>query len=132
MTDTSTRVFAERSGYVTEVDLSALLDAGRGHDVTLVIGRSVGDAVVVGEPVGWIDAGPQLRTRVIDAGVIDTMRSAVQIDLGRDVAHDVGFGLRIMVDIGSLALSPAVNDPHTAVQVVNEMTIAFADLADRQ
>ena len=127
MTDESAPVFAERSGYVTDLDLDALVGVVTAGEVTVVIRRGVGEAVVTGEPLGWVDAGsgpPPTST-------YDDVRSAVQIEAGRDVAHDVGFGVRILVDIASLALSPAVNDPHTAVQVVNELTVVFADLAVR-
>ena len=127
MTDESAPVFAERSGYVTDLDLDGLVGVAAAGQVTLVIRRGVGEAVVPGEPLGWIDAAGAAPP----TSTYDEVRSAVQIEAGRDVAHDVGFGVRILVDIASLALSPAVNDPHTAVQVVNELTIVFADLAVR-
>ena len=37
----------------------------------------------------------------------------------RTIDQDPAFGIRIMVDIANLALSPAVNDPTTAVQVID-------------
>jgi uncharacterized membrane protein len=37
----------------------------------------------------------------------------------RTIDQDPAFGIRILVDIANLALSPAVNDPTTAVQVID-------------
>jgi uncharacterized membrane protein len=127
MTEESAPVFAEGSGYVTDVDLDGVVDLATEREVTVVIDRGVGEAVVTGETLGWIDAGPGSPP----SSVFDEVRSVVQVEAGRDVSHDVGFGVRILVDIASLALSPAVNDPQTAVEVVNELTIVLADLAGR-
>ena len=127
MTDESAPVLAERSGYVTDVDLDGVVDLATGREVTVVIGRGVGEAVVTGETLGWIDAGPGPPP----SNMFDEVRSVVEVEAGRDVSHDMSFGVRILVDIASLALSPAVNDPQTAVDVVNELAIVFADLAGR-
>jgi uncharacterized membrane protein len=52
----------------------------------------------------------------------------------RTIDQDPAFGIRITVDIASLALSPAVNDPTTAVQVIDHLgetlrVLGNADLA---
>jgi uncharacterized membrane protein len=39
----------------------------------------------------------------------------------RTFEQDPGFALRIMVDMANIALSPAVNDPTTAVQVLDHI-----------
>ncbi len=37
----------------------------------------------------------------------------------RTIEQDPAFAIRILVDVANLALSPAVNDPTTAVQVLD-------------
>jgi uncharacterized membrane protein len=44
--------------------------------------------------------------------------AAVRIGNTRTMQEDVDFGLRQMVDVGLRALSPAINDPSTAIEVV--------------
>ena len=44
--------------------------------------------------------------------------SAVEVGDERTMQEDIDFGLRQLVDIGLRALSPAVNDPTTATEVV--------------
>ena len=44
----------------------------------------------------------------------------------RTIEQDPGFALRILVDIAIRALSPAVNDPTTAVQLLEPSRVAAA------
>jgi uncharacterized membrane protein len=46
------------------------------------------------------------------------LQGMVAIGLERTIDQDPGFALRVMVDIAARALSPAINDPTTAVQVL--------------
>lgn len=46
--------------------------------------------------------------------------------------QDVPFGIRRLVDIGNRALSPAVNDPYTAVQAVQHLSVLLCLLARRR
>ena len=49
----------------------------------------------------------------------------------RTLKQDVAFGIRQQIDIALKALSPAVNDPYTAVQVVHRLTTVCCDLVVR-
>src|SRR4029077_15805084 len=49
----------------------------------------------------------------------------------RTVLLDPGFGLRQLVDIAIRALSPSVNDPTTAVQVVDRVVDLLGLVVDR-
>jgi uncharacterized membrane protein len=58
-----------------------------------------------------------------DPGTVAERRLRGMIALGveRTIEQDPAFAVRIMVDIANKALSPAVNDPTTAVQVLNHL-----------
>lgn len=49
----------------------------------------------------------------------------------RTLQQDVRFGLRQLVDIALRALSPAINDPYTAIQVVHHLSAVESVLASR-
>jgi uncharacterized membrane protein len=49
----------------------------------------------------------------------------------RTLIQDPGFALRQLVDVAARALSPAVNDPTTAVQAIDRLTDLLAVLAGR-
>ncbi|MGM0385565.1 MAG: DUF2254 family protein, partial [Actinomycetota bacterium] len=46
--------------------------------------------------------------------------------------QDISFGLRQLVDIAERALSPGINDPTTAVQVLDEVHVLLRELAVRR
>jgi len=58
------------------------------------------------------DPGPDAENR---------LRSMVALGVERTIEQDPSFAIRIMVDIAIRALSPAVNDPTTAVQVLDHL-----------
>ena len=62
------------------------------------------------------------------AGVVAT---AVDLGFERTLQQDLGFGIRQLVDTACKALSPAVNDPYTAVQSVHHLSDILVALAAR-
>ena len=120
---------APRSGYLTEVDTEGLFDLAVRYDVELVIDRRIGRSVARGEPIGWIVAGKP------DSGEIpppDHLAEMIDISEARDLDRAVGYGIIVLVDIAIMALSPGVNDPNTAVQVIEELIFLFPQLAQVQ
>ena len=57
--------------------------------------------------------------------------SDVRIGFERTIEQDIGFGIRQQTDIACKALSPAVNDPYTAVQALDHLSVVYCDLAVR-
>jgi uncharacterized membrane protein len=123
-------LLALRSGYLQTVDvedIAAHAQAG-GHTVQLAI--FVGDYVTVGGLLGWCwrrgdpPAAP-------DPEVVRCCLRHVHIGFERTLQQDVRFGLRQLVDIALRALSPAINDPYTAIQVVHHVSAVEVVLASR-
>ena len=59
------------------------------------------------------------------------MNGAVRIGFERTLEQDIGFGIRQLVDVACKALSPAINDPYTAVQAVDHLSVIFSKLGPR-
>jgi uncharacterized membrane protein len=59
------------------------------------------------------------------------LRSLVRIGLLRTLEQDPAYGIRLLVDIAIRALSPAVNDPTSAVQALDQLDDALQRLARR-
>ncbi len=74
----------------------------------------VGDFVAVEEPLFNLYDGAQS----IDE---DTLRSVVAFGSERTMEQDPTFAFRIVVDIALRALSPAINDPTTAVLAIDQL-----------
>ena len=56
-------------------------------------------------------------------------RRAVEIGFERTLQQDITFGMRQLVDVACKALSPAINDPYTAVQAVDHLSVIFCAMA---
>ena len=57
------------------------------------------------------------------AAVAAAVERTVRIGFERTLEQDPALGIRQLVDIASKALSPAVNDPYTAVQAPHHLTV---------
>jgi uncharacterized membrane protein len=122
---------ARRSGYIQTVHPVLLLPLVSDDDVTICLRNRVGEHVVEGTVVGWVWApspdDPRPTAEPFEAAV----DADVRIGFERTMEQDVGFGIRQQIDIGCKALSPAVNDPYTAVQAIDHLTVICCELAVR-
>ncbi|BCB17217.1 DUF2254 domain-containing protein [Bosea sp. ANAM02] len=102
-------ITADRTGYLQHVDIAALAqlcEDGGEIDVARIPGAFVGR----GETLAYASAFDEERAEDIrDAFIIGDRRSFRQ---------DPRFGLIVLSEIASRALSPAVNDPGTAIDVL--------------
>ena len=71
------------------------------------------------------DAAPDPAT------VPTPLDGAVRIGFERTLEQDAAFGIRQLVDMACKALSPAVNDPYTAVQAIDHLSVIFCTMAVR-
>ncbi|MGW6687072.1 DUF2254 domain-containing protein [Streptomyces sp. NPDC054961] len=109
-----THIRSERGGVVQAFDVAGLIAAAARHDCVLVLAHQVGD---------FVPPGTTLVEAHGSAPAPDPRRVTGLVALGteRTIEQDPAFALRILVDIAIRALSPAVNDPTTAVQVLNHI-----------
>ena len=94
------------------VDSLAAL-ARRAEGVIAFVPR-VGDFVAIGEPLFRLYG---------NAARLDDGKLRAQVAFGpeRTIEQDATFALRVIVDIGIKALSPAINDPTTAVMAIDQL-----------
>jgi uncharacterized membrane protein len=124
-------VASQRSGYVQSVRPGRLLAGAAGHGVCLRLRPRVGEHVVAGTTLAWIwpasphDPSPDPQV------FLPVLREGVRIGFERTLEQDAALGIRQLVDVACKALSPAVNDPYTAVQAVDHLSVIFCALAQR-
>ena len=104
------RCAAGGAGAIQAIDKDGLLATAIRHDCLLVLPHAVGDIVPHGDVVlqAYGPAPPPA----------ERLRGLFVIGEERTIEQDPAFALRILVDIAIRALSPAVNDPTTTVQVL--------------
>jgi uncharacterized membrane protein len=124
-------VRAERSGYVETAHPERILPLASRHSVSVLVRPRVGEHVVAGTVLAWVwrdsPEHPAPDPRAFAAGLAD----AVRVGFERTLEQDAAFGIRQLVDIACKALSPAVNDPYTAVQAIDHLAVLFCALATR-
>jgi uncharacterized membrane protein len=105
------------SGAIQTIDAEGLVRWARQHDCIVVLHHRVGDSVPINARLIEAYGG--------SASVTDreqrALRGMVALGTERTLDQDPAFAIRIMVDIADLALSPAVNNPTTAVQVLDQL-----------
>lgn len=104
----------ERSQIVLAVEVDALVHEARRLDGVVEFVPQVGDFVAAEEPLFLLYGG---AARIDDA----LLRRSVAFGTERTMEQDPTFAFRILVDIALKALSPAINDPTTAVLAIDQI-----------
>ncbi|WP_321896321.1 DUF2254 domain-containing protein [Paraburkholderia heleia] len=103
-----------RSGVVLAVNLSGLVLEAQRADCFIEFAVQVGDFVATDEPLFYLYG---------NSGALSDLRLQSLVALGseRTMEQDPMFAFRIEVDIALKALSPAINDPTTAVLAIDQL-----------
>ncbi|MCW3152441.1 DUF2254 domain-containing protein [Achromobacter spanius] len=110
-------VASGQTGYVQHIDVQALGQIAREHQTLIYLDVLPGAFAHVGMVLAWTvpESGSEPAAR--DALDHDIM-GAITLGTYRTFEHDPRFGLSVLSEIASRALSPAVNDPGTAIDVI--------------
>src|SRR5690554_3753102 len=118
-------VYARTIGYIQFIDIRAIADLCDEAECEAYLPSNPGTFVFEDTVVAWLHAPDGLPEhfagKMHDHFVIETTRSFDQ---------DPRFGLAVMAEIGSRALSPATNDPGTAIDVIGRLTRLLAHWAE--
>ena len=102
------------SGIILAANLETLRTAAEKAVGVIELVPQVGDFVAVDEPLFNLYDGKH----AIDEEVL---RDAIAFGSERTMEQDPTFAFRIVIDIGLKALSPAINDPTTAVLAIDQL-----------
>lgn len=108
---------SNRRGWVQQIGYEALrasIDAGS----TVRLDVSAGSYVGVGTRLLVLWPPPDDRDLAVLA---DDLRGAFAIGSQRSLQQDLAFGFVMLEDIANKALSPGVNDPNTAIAVIEQL-----------
>lgn len=107
-------VHADRIGYVQHIDVAALQSLAEDHALTIRVVALPGALASPRKPLVYIDDEPGDE----DAKAIV---KAFMIGGNRTFEDDPRFGLIVLAEIASRALSPAVNDSGTAINIIGTL-----------
>lgn len=103
-------LYPEKIGFVQHIDMPALGALTESDTTAIYICVLPGAFVEPTQPIAWsVGVEPEC-----EAG----MRNAFVIDAQRTFERDPRFGVTVMAEIASRALSPGINDQGTAIDVI--------------
>lgn len=111
---TQTLHYPDEPFTVARFEIGTLVRLARDADAVIVIECAVGDTLVENTVLMRVYGG----TRPIDE---TRLRRTLRLARERTFEQDPKYPLRLLVDIAIKALSPAINDPTTAVQALDQI-----------
>jgi uncharacterized membrane protein len=122
-----TTVLSATSGYIRFIDTQRLLATAKSWSVKVQVLRRVGQFVPEGVPLLKVYKGERLSPE----GIMH-LRDAFDFGPSRTLQQDIEFGVLQIVDIALKAISPAVNDPSTAISCVDQLSRVLIRFASRE
>ena len=124
-------LLAPMSGYVQSAHPELLLPLASQHGAHVRLRVWVGEHIVSGTVLAWMWTAARDQP-VPDLAIFRrALARAVRVGIERTEQQDPALGVRQLVDVACKALSPAVNDPYTAVQAIDHLSVIFCALAGR-
>jgi uncharacterized membrane protein len=113
-----------RDGVVLAFDAEGLFALAQQLDCVIELVPQVGDFVAAGDPL--------FRTYGSATVPAERLTESVAVGQERTIEQDPTFAFRILVDIASKGLSPAINDPTTAVLVIDQIHHLLRNVGGRR
>ncbi len=120
-------VASEISGYIRFVDQKGLVNLAKTYHIKIKVLRRVGHFVPAGVPMLMVSHSDRLPP-----DGYQELLGAFDIGPTRTLQQDVEFGVLQIVDIALKAISPAVNDPTTAISCIDQLSRIMIQFASRE
>src|ERR1017187_1412741 len=120
-------VLSHVSGYIRFIDTRRLVFLAKACRVKVRLPRRVGQFIPAGIRLLMVSKGDRLVPENSD-----DFRGAFDLGPSRTLQQDVEFGVLQIVDIALKAISPAVNDPSTAISCVDQLSRILIHFASRE
>jgi uncharacterized membrane protein len=117
----ATPLLDSRHGYLQHLDTDGLADWASRHNTAIRILVRPGDFIFPGAPIAF------MQPAVADGEA--AVRDATALGSSRISTEDFEYAIRQLVEIAVRALSPGINDPHTAMSVLDRLGLALSEVA---
>lgn len=112
-------IYAPTSGYLQEIRQQALIKCCQEKNILLGMAQIQGDFVMKDEILCYTDRP------VTDPETIDLIQNHFVFYNGEWIADNYIYGFKHLSEVAVKALSPGINDPATAVSVLNHLGVLF-------
>ncbi len=117
-------IASKRAGVILAFDVRGLVALGARYDCLIELVPQVGDFVAPGNPLYRVHGGADIAP--------ETLRQSIAIGAERTMEQDPALAFRVIVDIASKGLSPAINDPTTAVLAIDRVHYLLRHVGGRR
>lgn len=114
-------IYATQVGYVQYVDMSQLQELAEKENINIHINVLPGKFITPNQVIAYI----YYDEKFVSSIEPETIENAFSIAGERHYEDDPRFGLLMLSEIASKALSPAVNDPGTAIDIITRLVKLF-------
>jgi uncharacterized membrane protein len=114
---------SRKGGVVLAFDALGLVRLARRHDCVIELVPQVGNLVAPGDPLFRVYGGD------VPA---QSLHESIALGPERTMEQDPAFAFRVIVDIASKGLSPAINDPTTAVLAIDRIHHLLRHVGNRR
>jgi len=114
-----------RDGVVLAFDIPGLVSLAQRVDCVIEIVPQVGDFVAAGDPLFRIFRGRSSLSAT-------ALYQSIAVGQERTLEQDPALAFRIIVDVASKGLSPAINDPTTAVLAIDQIHHLLRNVGSRR
>lgn len=121
------QVFSQAEGYVQTIDHEHFAALAARHQLVVRLDCRAGDFLCRGGTLASV-----YPSDAFSGEVASQVEQGVIVGSTRTPAQDLEFSLRHLVDVALRALSPAINDPNTAMVVIDRITGAMAMLMGKR
>jgi uncharacterized membrane protein len=124
------RVGARRSGYIASVDFGALIRLAHENGLRVRVPHHAGQFVARGAALAEVayDNGEWPNDRALG----EAIAAAFIVGDDRVADNDIEYHIDQLVEVGVRALSPAINDPFTAMACIDRLGASLRFLARRE
>ena len=116
---------ASAVGYIQHIDVAALDEIAKAHDATVYLEIDAGSLMHPARPLA-------VYTGRLGADEREKLAACFVIGNQRTFEEDLRFGLVVLCEVAQRALSPGVNDPGTALDVIGSQLRLLTDWQQRR
>ncbi len=126
-TQMASAIRAARTGYLQAIDVEGLMQIACEYDLLVQYEHRPGHYVIRGSAIARVVP----RVDEEETAWQESVRDSFIIGWQRTQEQDIEFLIHELVEIAVRALSPSINDPHTAIACVDRLGSSLAELAGR-
>jgi uncharacterized membrane protein len=120
-----TPVYARRAGYIQHLETERFMPLAERHDLTILLVRQPGDFIQPGDLIAYAVPADRVDDEVV-ARLCDTFTLGNQ----RTPRQDLKYAVRQLAEVAVRAMSPAINDPYTAINCLDHLGHGLSTYAD--